>query len=252
MPSPLSSRARAVLLALAVGLSAPALGQTSPADELAALRAENAALKEQVAKLERELRATKNLVDALRGRGAAPAPAAPTTAPLPDDPMAGPAAMLAQLKKNYAAEMGELADTKDAARHRAAVARWVESQKRSMTGMTSWRVRFDRISTEGEGRRTGTWVTTQIIDAASGLPLGEPFSLEVPARFAQRVRRAKPEELYTLGVRFSADPKFNAQREDVGVFDVPAFIGKYAEFGFTAVWESLEQVPADAPAAPPR
>ena len=267
---PSRSSSHASLLSLVLGaavgvgsISTPSLARpveltqpqpASPAAEaMDKLKQENDALKRRVVQLEQQLREARAEIDAMKGGvpvATPDAPAAKTQADIPADPLASPASMLAALKKSYAADLAEFADDSNQAKHRPAVAKWVDQQKKAVSGKTQWLVRFVRTDADTSTKRNATprlETVIQIVDPASKLPIGEAFRLEVPARFLKLVQSAKSDELFTLSGTFSATPKFNPQRETPGTFDVPPMIGKYAEFDYTLAWDKLE---AEKPAKP--
>jgi hypothetical protein len=263
--SPSTSLIR-IVLGAAVGLGSlstpslarpPVLTQPQPASPAAEamdkLKQENDALKRRVVQLEQQLREARAEIDAMKGGVPVATPDAPATktqADIPADPLASPASMLAALKSSYAAELAEFADGTNQSKHRPAVAKWVDQQKKAVSGKTQWLVRFVRTDADTSPKRNVTpklETVIQIIDPTSKLPIGEAFRLEVPARFLKLVQAAKPDEEFTLSGTFSAAPKFNPQRETPGTFDVPPMIGKYAEYDYTLVWDKLE---AEKPAKP--
>jgi hypothetical protein len=255
-----------IVLGAAVGLSSlstPSLARpveftqpqpASPAAEaMDKLKQENDALKRRVVQLEQQLREARAEIDAMKGGVPVATPDAPATktqADIPADPLASPASMLAALKASYAAELAEFADGTNQSKHRPAVAKWVDQQKKAVSGKTQWLVRFVRTDADTSPKRNVTpklETVIQIIDPASKLPIGEAFRLEVPARFLKLVQSAKSDEEFTISGTFSAAPKFNPQRETPGTFDVPPMIGKYAEYDYTLVWDKVE---AEKPAKP--
>lgn len=253
-----SSRAVLVSILLTVGVptatlaSAPALQPAAQnPDMVERLRRENEALKQRIVSLEQKLRELQAQLDGMQGGGgAAPVKDAPKlTADIPADPLASLESMLAALQSRYRADMAEFGgegakpDAATEQKHKSAVARWVADQKKALSGKSQWLVRIVRTDSQ-TGRQTGVSeleTSVQIIEPTSGLPIGEQFRLKVPSRFLRVVQNAKPDELYTLSGTFAASPKFNAQRESEGAFNVPPLIGKYAEFDYTFVWERVEK-----------
>lgn len=253
----MSSRAVFAGVLLTAGFPAPAPACAQPvqpaaqnSDMVERLRRENEALKQRIVSLEQKLKELQAQLDGGQGVGNSPVKDAPKlTADIPADPLASPASMLAALKSRYQSDMaefgheGEKPDAAAEQKHRSAAARWVAEQKKALSGKSQWLVRFVRTDSQ-TGRQSGASeleTSVQIVEASSGLPVGEQFRLKVPSRFLRVLQGAKPDELYTLSGTFAAAPKFNAQRESAGAFDVPPLIGKYAEFDYTFVWDRVDR-----------
>lgn len=218
-----------------------------------AARARADQLAAAVAQLREDLRLRGEQTDdptTERPEGPAPVAAPPTHAPIPEDPMAAPASLLAELERRYAEELGtEHADpaARLSAERRRVLEDWCRTQARALRGPIEWRVRFTSLT---ELRRNERAALMTVIDSDSGLPIGPTIEVAVPRAHADRLARelglAGGEDksaLFTLTGTLIAAPKVNADRPTPGVFNHPAFIGAYVEFAFDLDWRTLVVVP---------
>jgi outer membrane murein-binding lipoprotein Lpp len=199
------------------------------------------------------LRSADQTIAALRRGGGGGA--APARAPIPEDPSASPASLLAELHRRYQREVASLptADAGDApgrAQHRRDTQRWCQQTARQLRAKAAWLVRLAGPRPGDAPEHVSVLVT--VLDEASGLPIGDPFRSEIPQRIAQRIdreRRARrPDDApWRATGLLIADPRFNPDRVEPGPYNTPPFVGLYVEFGFQIDWHSL--TPADAPTA---
>lgn len=220
-------------------------GGPSGVPEAEKLRIENEELRRRVVALERELTNAKNTIASLRKTRDPEKPSAPTTIELPDDPLACPSSLIADLKKRYQAEFGSLQDPKDDATLRLKSQRWARDAEKLSRGKANWLVRFQRIEQIGQGSGAVSRALTVVLDPTTQLPLGESFSMDIPARFAPKVVGAKPDELWQLSLTASPRLKFNPQRPEAGNPDVPKFIGKYIELETDYLWDGVSESKAE-------
>jgi hypothetical protein len=234
-------------------------------DQLATLQAEHAAALERLRTVEAENQF-------LREQGAQAAPpgaAAPTEstepaathAPIPEDPLASPASMLAELQRRYNADFGPPADPNMApspppidtaappltSALRKALDLWCVGQARELRGPIEWRVRFTGLRALD---RSDYAAMLTVIDPATGLPIGDTLEVAVPRDQAERLARELgptggdvKAPLWVLTGSIIARPRFSADRATAGVFNHPAFVGPYVEFGFELDWEAVALAP---------
>lgn len=211
----------------------------SAADEIERLRGENEDLKRKIAALERELTSARTSLAALRAKTKEGGKPGPTKIELPTDPLACPDSMLADLKKKYQSEFGSLQDPKDDASLRLKAQRWARDAEKQARGKTVWAIKFQRIDQIGQGANATARATAQVIDATTQLPIGDPFPMDIPARFSTKVTSGGPDAVWQLGLVVAPKVKFNPQRPEAGKPDVPPFVGKYIELEPEYQWETL-------------
>ena len=256
--------------------------------EIDRLQAENASLASQVQALTTRLTQAQTARDQERSRadqlaaqvtqlveqlrqGGAPAadpdpteitppqPAAPTHAPVPADPLASPASLLAELQRRYAADLAPTdANPTDPAaplsgERRRKIDQWCVEQASLIQGPIEWRVRFTDFR---EAARRDYRALMTVTDPASGLPIGDALDVAVPRTLAERLAREltlgrDPDKapLWTLTGTLAAAPKLNPDRPTPGVFNHPAFVGPYVEFDFHLTWRNVTVLPNVHPAS---
>lgn len=228
-------------------------------DEVARLRLENEALQQKA----RDLQAQ---VDRLQP------PSVPTEPDaLPLDPYASPACLLAELKRRYSRELGDLPRATQAQRDRfeSQARRWCDRTRADVRGRTRWLallsdVQFPEVGTPD--------AMVRVLDEFTHRPVGEGVRVELSRAFARRAlvlaeehehlyAGAGPGEAPTLAYDLTgmliANPIYNAERTASGVFDFPPMVGACIEFGARLDIDRLDrvelapQVPRAAPRARP-
>jgi hypothetical protein len=250
-----------LLAALATtALPRPAVGQESQSD----LRRENQRLLARVTDLERELAAAQEELKVLRAElaalrqqlaapgGAPAAPPAPADQPVTIDeskPDASPRALLKAIKADYQEttkdlELGQ--DTGDPKRvaYLRTLQRWAGKANRTYRMPIQWHVRIVS-SAVPVGR--GYLLRLQAVDPKTEVELGDPFDAVLPRSVASRLqemeqRRGLDDVLLLKGV-IAPRVVINEEREVVGAFDNPRFIGPYAEFGFDVQTQTIVLAP---------
>lgn len=173
-------------------------------------------------------------------------------APIPADPLAAPVSMLSDLIKRYDRDLASVPRSSPAAmdRFREQAMRWCKAMNAEIRGKTKWLVRLSDVREISALRTDGLM---QVLDPDTLKPIGEPVRFEIPGRFAERIKTAERAKgtnettwEFTAGVQ--AEPRFNADRPDVGVFNVPAFVGPFVEFGIKLDWQALGE--AELPETP--
>jgi len=219
--------------------------------QLAEAQKRIAALEAERAAQEKQLLEAASIINDLRARVSSDPQAAPSQAfaPVPDDPLAAPAALLRELKARYRQEVASLPRaTPDQDRaYRQAAAQWCRDVPQTLRGRSVWLVRFDRLAPAGRQEFEGF---LQVLDPRALLPIGEPVRIRMPERFAARVQREKRFTLWEATLLVVAEPVYNKDRVDEGVFNVPSFVGPYVEFGYSLDWISLAGVETRTEAAP--
>lgn len=207
------------------------------------LNAEIANLKSQITQLQ-----AAKLAEPPKPSQPTPASAAPTSpsAPIPDDALASPASMLAALKRSHAEGFKDWPhDSKPEAEAYALAAEdWCERLAKVWRGERTWLV---RLSDWRSDEFAPPSVLIRLIDPGTGLVIGEPFRREIPRKFIERLDRRQrlvdsghaPDLPWVARVFVVARPQFNAERNEVGPYDEPAFIGHQVEFAYELQWRSL-------------
>lgn len=221
------------------------------------------------AELFRALRAAQEaLLAAQQTRGTTTPP--PLKAPTPADPYASPASLRAELIRRYLAEVASLpgADATEPAgreEHARNVERWCRLTARLLRAKSAWTVRLENLLPAEDPRQRDEWTArATVVDAASGLPIGDPFPAVIPARIAQRVAResrsgadSEP-RLWRATVTIAAAPEFNPRGLGPEPFRTEEYIGRHAEFRFTLEWHAItpadkkDEKPAEPAGAPGR
>ncbi len=267
---------RAVLIAATLFIAAPSAvlpaagAQSAPTP--AELRRENEALRQRVEQLEAELNRANETIQDMRAqmdelmaqmerlrldlrRQQQSGPASPDTeasdqddaprfAPLPEDaPLSSPEAMLQELQRSYQETLGELpydTDT-DYRRYLSRLNRWARIARRELRGELEWVVKPVEIIERTERQVT---LSIQVLDPDTLLPYTDrAWTVELPQGAPTRRFLDYPEhDLWLMRGRVEAEPVVNTDREDPGFFDIPPFIGPFAEFDFELRIEALLRV----------
>jgi len=255
---------------LAVLACEPAWGQ-SGSPTLNELRRENAALRARVDQLEAQLDRANETIGVLReevseltgevgrlreaweARGvSAPAGEAESgeveTGPVyaevdPEAPLESPAAMLASLKGSFerAMEGRSLESDGDLGRYVREVRRWARMQRRDVRGDVEWVIEVTGVLSDEPG---GAELEYRVLDRESLLPYSDRrWVLELPRRLTSRYLASPDQPLWLLRGSVRARPRVDVEREEMGFFDFPAFIGPFAEFGFELEAEEIRRWP---------
>lgn len=267
---PTAARLLFMLIVLSCSF-APAAFAQSRTPTPAELRRENEALRERVEQLEAELRTATDTIQQMReqmdelsseleslrlelrrnppaaGEGAqaaSPEPQGPAFAELPEgDQLAAPEAMLAIMIESYEQELAGASYETDAdyRRYMSLLSKWSRLVRRELRGQAEWVVEITGVVTDSDRRLV---VSYRVIDPASRLPYGDrEYELELPGGIATRRFRDNPDhDLWLIRGRVLAMPEINPDRETVGFFDIPPFIGSFAEFGFDFRVETFVRV----------
>lgn len=237
----------AIALALVLGGGSPwAAAQETPATAAeVALRREIATLRDRLAKAEERIRQLEGergrLLEELAKLRQAPAAGGgesagspgEATAAVPADPFASPASMLEELRRRYEGRFAGVAhDTEPAIRaYREDVRAWCESGVRDLRDRRQWVVRVLEMKESADDKRYVD-ARLRVIDEASGLAIGGAFNVRLSAADARLIERGKDRfPLWRATVVVGGAPVFNEQRVDAGVFEHPAFVGRYCDFG---------------------
>ncbi len=216
--------------------------------ELEAARAEIAALRARVAELENG------------GNGAGDATAGRPVIPI--DPLSCPPSMLVELKRRYERELGAypIATASQRERLKEEARKWCRGIGRELRGKRVWLARIEDVRASEEGEREAFVAKVTALDEATRRPLGESVRVGLPARLADRVRAVERERrvgdpnvdpasqrpwAWEVTTLVSAAPVFDAERTEAGVFNSPAFVGRYVGFGMEL--EILAMTDVDLP-----
>lgn len=261
MKRPLSLVLVVAGLLLPAPASHAALQESGTAD--ADLRTENERLRTQVKDLERELAAAMARIAALEARVAggsgivsAPVPTGSsgpggspsgTDAALPTD---NPAALLAEVQRDYATTFATVPSFTTSERDRTmylrAVDRWVAAANRRYRARIEWPVRVvpDTLRSIERGRERGAVVMLQAIDPSTGAEIGDAFETFLPTAAVKRLDRERVQRAqadWRLRGTLIPAMQTNSERTEIGAFDRPRFIGPFAEFGFGVDANSLTE-----------
>jgi hypothetical protein len=231
------------------------------------LRRENERLLTEAADLQRELEAAHARIAALEAQieelnrmlrmppsGPDDTPAAPAETPVSIDesvPHASPRALLAAMQTSYQAELGALpigAAPSDAERtiFLKALDKWTKRTNRDLRASIVWHVRIHEWPGVGP---SASAMRVIAVDPETDVALGDPFPVRLTPTLASRIRR--------LAERNGADAPFqlkgalvpraivNRQRDAVGPFDNPRFIGPFAEFNMTVQPTAVMDIPKE-------
>jgi len=231
-----------------------ALAATIPATPAAAqsdseLRRENQRLRTEVEELTRELEKERQRIADLeaalaalqkqlaeRGSGSGGASAPPVEEKVSIDeskPDASPRAMLNALKAAYEEAMSEMEIGQPASRERTLytnqVERWLQQVTRDYRMTVEWTVTVSSINRHANGK---DWLLEmQAVDPKFDTKLGDPFTAMLSDSRRRHLEKGI-EGTWLVRGRMTPALRFNAQREEVGTFDSPRFVGPFVEFGF--------------------
>ncbi len=231
---------------LAAALAAPA----APAQSESDLRKENQRLQSRVTELQRELEAARTRIaeleeelKQLRSLPGAPGPGTVTAPPPPPEASidesvsdASPRALFNALKESYEAEMKDLeigSDSDTASlRHRTAYLRavqgWARRVNRELKSKVEWHVRLVPSSERPPGQQGLLFVA---VDPLSDARLGDPFLATLPRAMVQRLNALGASDVLLLRGVLVPQIAVNEERQSVGPFDSPRYLGPFAEFG---------------------
>ncbi|MEN0021199.1 MAG: hypothetical protein AAF747_09980 [Planctomycetota bacterium] len=245
---------------------APAWGQANTTDALTRalqrvieLQEENRLLTEEIgelrtqvreleARLEQANRTIDRLVAGQGGGGAAPSsgsgsgtehrPSTRMIADVPAEPTASPASMFNMLAKRYEEKFSEALDAGNV--QPSDVEAWCEERHMTARGTIAWLVSFDKASyIRMPTRRQELYADLTVYDDATLEPIGFEVRVLVPRKLEAQVLTAGDDSYFELRGRFQQRPVFNPGRTEPGPFDVPRFIGPYAEFGYELEMDRL-------------
>ncbi len=252
---PCHPRLLACLAAMAV--LAPVSSAVAQSDR--DLRDANQRLTTEVKQLTRELDAAKgriqNLqrqVESLRTALASARRSSPprSSTPLKEEPLsidesvpnASPRALLTALKASYDKTFADQDQGEHGSSERTiylkAVDRWAALANREFRMKVAWHVRV----LDAQPIRGGLEVNVQAVDPKTRTELGDPFVIALQRtaarRFAQLQQGDLAEVLVLKGTLYP-NVMVNRQRQNVGAFDNPRFIGPYTELRLTVHASSL-------------
>lgn len=267
------------LVLMLASFAAPSWGQDDPAR----LRLQIAELRDELARAQQEILTLRAERDTLRsdlaranealarysasqdGSGAAPGEPEERRAAVPEDPYASIASLRAFLTQRYQTELAprvvpilQVLDSGEAtgqaaedarAEIREEVDRWIRQVERTVRGRGEWVVDFLEVADTPSGDPAAT---IRLIDAASGLPIGDPISLELDRQVARRVLRHAETTRQSLPVRFrafvvvKATPTYTERPSGPGIFGARDLVGDFVQFGYELDWGRM--LPMERPA----
>src|SRR5690606_25615515 len=133
------------------------------------------------------------------------------------------------------------------------VDRWVSEAPRRIRAEREWLVRIESVQREASAPRRFSGLIS-VIDPATGLAYGPARRMPLLPRLAQ-LGSESDQDLWVAKVTVMAAPSRNQQRQAMGVFNEPWFVGPQVEFGFDLEWRDLqpaEQQPARREQPPER
>jgi hypothetical protein len=238
--------------------------------------------RETIARLKQELEAARAEIAALRarveelesaGNGTGDSTAAKPVIPI--DPLSCPPSMLVELKRRYERDLGAypIATASQRERLMEEARKWCRGIGRELRGKRVWLAKIEDVrASEGEGREAFVARVTAL-DETTHRPLGDGVKVGLPGRFVDRLRAVERERrvgdpnvdpatqgalAWELTVIVAAAPVFDAERTEAGVFNSPAFVGRYVAFGMELEVQALtvldlpeEKKPQEKPAKVP-
>lgn len=250
-------------LTLLVSAAAPTWAQ-SDADA----RATAEALRTRVADLELELKAAKARIAELERRlaeanakaaaggpntGAVPPPADLAATIDESTATASPRALLRALQGEYASAMGPVggwSSPKERLVYFRALEKWILAANRTHRAPMHWFVRLKEV--ESVGDKTSA-LRVVAIDPVNGIELGDSFIVAAPPSLHRRLESGgflQPGTTFELRGTILPNLTLNVDREAMGPFDHPRFVGPFTEFGFSVDPQSMVAVRLDIPPAP--
>jgi len=275
-PSPFAVIATAMLALSTLALPGPrCLAEPLPRQSEAELRATNEALRTRLADLELEIKAARarlaelerQLADAnarlaaLGGGGAGsgtggvglPARVEPVGTIDESTASASPRALLRALQGEYASALGPVGGwgtPRERTIYFRALEKWILAANRAHRAPVVWTIRLLDVAAVVDKR---TELRVVALDPGSGVELGDPFIVVAQPSLARRLEAGgllQPGTTLELRGTLIPDVKLNVDRETIGAFDQPRFIGPFAEFGFTVDSQSLTALRAELPGPP--
>lgn len=269
----------AMVAACVLGSVAPASLAQNQGITVNDLRRENDALRQKIDQMSAQLEQSTQKVDDLEARirqltqqveelrrqlaqqGAAPQqpnqpPVAiePTYAlPSADEPYTSPDALFLAVQADYEKARTEKKwGAMDTSRQHQMIAEWARGAGRRFRNQIAWLVNVTEIRDLPGG---GAVVVGQVIDPVSRQPYGAmETKVELTSALAKKLRETPQETTWRVLGNVSASPRMNPERSEVGFFNVPPFIGPFAEFVVEVRVTGLTRAnePADAADAQPR
>ena len=157
-----------------------------------------------------------------------------------DDPYSSPEALLLTLQQDYERTATEQrwAAMSDQRQMRM-ISDWARGASRRFRSRITWHLDVNAV----RDVQNGVVVIGNVIEPASGLPYGsQEVTLELTGSLARKVLETPETEVWRISGAVAAAPRMNAERTEQGFFNVPAFIGPYAEFVLTTRVNSLTPV----------
>lgn len=170
----------------------------------------------------------------------------PTTPPAPDGPldaMRSPGTMLAVLRQQYETEIAglPLEGKREQEAYRDLVQSWIERVKTELRGRATWLVRVEDV--EPADRRGMAALRLAVLDDVAGEVIDAPVVVTVRASQAKQITDATGGTgVWRLSGVFAPSPIYAPDRDAIGTFDYPPFIGRYAEFGYTFDVRSIDEL----------
>lgn len=269
-----STPARIVAVAIVLCLVGIVGTPAAIAQSDAQLREENSALRARVRELEVELAAAERRIallnDRIRelesekapvpavipeGRGTLPEPPGPRVTIDESSPVASPLTFLRHAQREHAqaqSSFGSYTSPRERAMHMRNLERWVATFNRRHREPIEWVVTWNGRQTAVADR--GVTLELTAIDPGSGDALGEPFSATLGTAAFRRldtaIRRGRDGERLLLRGTLVPNIFVNPQRDRVGSFDSPPFVGTFCEFRIGVEANSLMPLDAAATGTP--
>ena len=165
-------------------------------------------------------------------------------APVPADPFASPASMLNEVRDRYESEFEGLPHDTDPAivDYKKDVESWCKAGLRDLRDRRQWLISVGDLEPRPNDRRQFD-ATIRVIDELTGLPIGDPLKTTIDATSARKIEAGKDRYGYwRVTVAVSALLEYNESLADEGVFENPAFVGRYCEFDVEVNWRLFQGV----------
>ncbi len=201
-------------------------------------------LEEDRITLRQALRQAEDVISNLRALIGSPDQVAsmPQIAKTPLDPYASPASMLAELRWQYHQSLSDLPmqSPKQIAKSHEQIKIWCKNTNKQMRSKIRWLTRVDQLERTRQGQYTAR---VRVLDELTLLPIGDPMSLIIPKRFAQKIARERDRKpLWWINALFIATPQYDPERATPGVFEVPPFVGPFVSFAYELEWIGIKGV----------
>ncbi|MCA9278399.1 MAG: hypothetical protein H6815_07045 [Phycisphaeraceae bacterium] len=157
------------------------------------------------------------------------------------DPFSSPWALRAAVVRSYFEQMSIIprSTLREQDLFHDAVARWTRTTSRELRSQIEWTVSIERIERDVDGGRRFSGYL-RVMDPRTGIGVGPAILVPIPERYAVRALRAPDVSYWELRGEVIAEPRYNPDRAERGIFDEPPIIGPFAEHGWKLMWRNMQ------------